>query len=63
MENVYSHVGSEKYDRNNRSSLPPIPTFFSSMENNVSWSIVSNAADKSRGTKNDPLPLPTVVTI
>ena len=36
---------------------------FSSMYNKLSWSIVSQAADKSRRTRNDPLPFPTVVSI
>ena len=33
------------------------------MHNRLSWSIMWKAADKSRKTKNDSLPLPTIVTI
>ena len=39
------------------------PVYFSSISNTLLWSMVSKAADRSRRTRNDPFPLPIVVTI
>ena len=44
---------SEKYDSKNCRALPVTPKYFSNITNEVSWSIVSNAADKSSRTRYD----------
>ena len=54
---------SEKYYFKNYRALPVIPIYFSNITNEVSWSIVSNAADKSSRTRYDPFPFPTMITI
>ena len=40
-----------------------LPIYLSNITNKVSWSIVSNAADKSSRTRCDLFPFPTMVKI